>query len=82
MGRLPKKREPSTSRFAMRCYISSGADVPQTPSVIRMGKNFRMAVRVSIGSEVLETRVVENHNGVCEVGEGGGWGGEREGIYI
>ncbi|CAM9578126.1 unnamed protein product, partial [Hapterophycus canaliculatus] len=69
VGRLPKKKEPSTSRFAMRCYVSSGADVPYQASVIRMGLNFKMSVKISIGSAVLETRLVENANGVCEWGE-------------
>lgn len=77
MARLSKKREPSTSRFAMRCYVSTGADIPQSPSVIRMGQNFKMTVRISIGSEVLETRAVENLNGVCEVREN--WGGGKRG---
>ncbi|CAM9701229.1 unnamed protein product, partial [Scytosiphon promiscuus] len=69
VGRLPKKKEPSTTRFAMRCYVASGADVPHQSSVIRMGLNFKMSVRISIGSAVLETRLVENPNGVCEWGE-------------
>lgn len=67
VGRLPKKKEPSTTRYAMRVYVATGADVPFQPSVIRMGLNFRMSVRISIGSAVLETRAVENQNGVCEV---------------
>eukprot|EP00752_Nemacystus_decipiens_P012046 g10680.t1 len=69
VGRLPKKKEPSTTRYAMRCYVATGADVPVQPSVIRMGLNFRMSVRISIGAAVLETRAVENLNGVCEWGE-------------
>ena len=77
MGRLPKKKEPSTTRYAMRCYVAMGADVPFQPSVIRMGLNFRMSVRISIGSAVLETRAVENQNGVCEVGRGGGRSGSE-----
>ena len=77
VGRLPKKKEPSTTRYAMRCYVAMGADVPFQPSVIRMGLNFRMSVRISIGSAVLETRAVENQNGVCEVGRGGGRSGSE-----
>lgn len=72
MGRLPKKKEPQTTRYAMRCYVATGADVPHQASVIRMGLNFRMSVRISIGAAVLETRAVENQNGVCEVCKGGG----------
>lgn len=72
---MPKKKEPSTTRFAMRCYVATGADVPYQASVIRMGLNFRMSIRVSIGSAVLETRLVENSNGVCEVGGRGSGGG-------
>lgn len=68
VGRLPRKKEPATARFALRCYVAGGADIPQAQSVIRMGSNFKMSVRVSIGSEVLETRTVENEGGVCEVG--------------
>lgn len=71
---MPKRKEPSTTRVAMRCYVATGADIPCQASVIRMGLNFRMSVRISIGSEVLETRAVENASGVCEVkGVGGGW---------
>ncbi|CAM9992524.1 unnamed protein product [Ectocarpus sp. 6 AP-2014] len=69
VGRLPKRKEPSTTRVAMRCYVATGADLPCQASVIRMGLNFRMSVRISIGSEVLETRAVENASGVCEWGE-------------
>lgn len=64
---LARKREPATSRYAMRCYVASGSAMPEAPSVARLGKNLRMAVRISIGADALETRMVENNNGVCEV---------------
>lgn len=68
VARLPRKKEPPTSSFAMRCYVSSGADIPQAASVIRMGLNFKNSIKISIGSHVLETSAVENENGTCEVG--------------
>lgn len=64
---LARKKEPDTSRYGMRCYVAAGSALPQSPSVVRMGKNYHMAVRISIGGEYLETQMVDNHGGVCEV---------------